>query len=561
MKLQQLKIDAKNAGWPWPIDHPNDERALLDGCRPDFAAAEKVRGFFEDLLCVPDEERGGVKPFVLLKWWYRDVIAPLFGWKKPDGRRRFDKGFITTAKKTGKSTVLSGLPLYMMLADGEEEAECYSAAVDRDQASITYRKASRMVKESRELTSVLKRVDSQKRIVHHRTASFFEALSSDADSADGKNPHLLIVDELHRWKDRSFFNALMYGDIHRRQPMFLMITTAGDERLCVGFEEYEFAKRLLSGENYSRSHFAFISEASPDRAWDDPEGWIEANPSLKEGFSDIGKLQAKCEEARQIPTKQREFERFICNRWVDVADDLLLDVDAWKACGDLLPNHDGLSCSGGLDLSSVDDLTALCLAFQVGDFVDLRWWFWMPEENIRSREDRWRVPLRDWVRAGWIQATPGNAVDYAYIRAAISGVTLSAQGTPLSSNLDCLASQYDIQELRFDPWNASKLVSELGEYDGIAMVEMRQGFASMSAPTKELQRLVALRRIRHGGNPVATWMVEHAVPDIDPAGNAKPNKSKSRHKIDGIVAAVMAISGINAIGSSVYDTAGALGLN
>ncbi len=538
--LAQRKLDAKNTGWPWPIDHPNDERALMNGCYPDVAAAVRVKEFFEELLVLP-KEGGGTRPFVLLDWWYRDAIAPIFGWKKADGRRRFDKAFISTAKKTGKSTVLAGLPLYMMLADGEEEAEAYAAAVDRDQASIIYRKTSRAVKDSTHLSSVCKRVDSQKRIVHPASSSFFEAISSDADSTEGKNPHLLLCDEVHVWKNRQFFDALMYGDISRSQPLMLLITTAGSEIHSIGFEEYEFAKDLHNpnSEFYSQSHYAFIAEADPDLAWDDPIGWQQGNPSLAEGIGSLDKLHAKCEEARQTPRKQRSFERYICNRWVTDVDDPWLDEDMWKACGGAVPSHEGDAAFGGLDLSKSVDLTALCLAFWghngAEECIDLRWWFWMPENRLKEKEDRDRVPYRDWVRDGWIEATPGNIVDYAYIRRTISGVTA---GEPVE---DCLNNRHDIREIAFDKWGSEKLVTELGEYDGIEMAGFGQGYADMSSPSNELERRIAQGLIRHGGNPVAAWMARNAVTDEDPAGNIKPTKKRSRNKIDGIVAAIMAL--------------------
>lgn len=572
--LAQMKLDAKTGGWPWPIVHPNDERALLAGCCPDFAAAERVRRFYANLLVVPrmlgDEEdhqstSGGLKPFVLLDWWYRDVLAPLFGWKRRDGRRRFDKGFITTAKKTGKSTVLAGLPLYMIVADKEEEAEAYAAATGRDQASIVYKKTARMAKLSPELNGVLKRIESQKRIVHEDSGSYFEAISSDADSAEGKNPHLLITDELHVWKNRQFFNALMYGDIARAQPLFLMITTAGEDPMCVGFEEYQFAKDLLNPDNdfYSESHFAFISEAAPDREWDDPDGWLEANPSLACGaIGSLGKLQAKCDEAKQSPRKKREFVRYICNRWVDSVADPWITQEQWDACDEPVPEHFGDECFGGLDLSSSIDITAFCLAFPNGEYMDFKWWFWMPAQNVRELERRDKAPYGLWIKDKWICTTPGNKVDYAYIRQTISGVVLDERGQPLPPAEDCLAKRYQIVTIGFDPWNASKLDTELREYDGIDTVEMRQGTATLNRPCKEFERLVADRKIRHGNNPVMNWMIGHCVVDTDTAGNIKPNKKKSIQKIDGVSAAMNAIG--LAIGHSesvsIYETPGAMNL-
>jgi phage terminase large subunit-like protein len=568
--LAQLKIDARNNGWPWEISHPNDERALLNGCHPEFKSSERVREFFLDLLVVP-QEGGGTKPFELIDWWYSRVLAQLFGWKRRDGRRRFDKGFVTTGKKSAKSTVFSGLPLYMIMADGEEEAEAYAAAVDRDQAGIIYKKTSRMVKLSPELSGVLTRVDSQKRIVYEETGGYFEAISSDADSAEGKNPHLLIADELHVWKDRQFFNSLMYGDIARSQPLFLMITTAGEDANGVGHEEYEFAKDLLNPNNdfYSESHFAFIAEASPEREWDDPEGWKEANPSLACGaIGSIEKLQSKCEEAKKTPRKKRDFIRYICNRWVSDVENPWLPEDGWQECGQEVPDHDGDPCGGGLDLSKSVDLTSLCLVFESDDFLDYKWWFWMPEDGIKEKEDRDRVPYRLWAEHGYIELTPGNVVDYDYIRRQISGVMPTADRGPndepkVGQWKNSLVNRFKINGIGYDPYNATKLVTELNGQDGIPMTEFRQGYLSMNQPSKEFERRVVARTIRHGNNPVVNWMAGHCVVESDASGNIKPSKKKSRHKIDGIVGAVMAtgvLASAEPEGDSIYETPGNLRL-
>jgi len=351
---------AKEEGWlkhvcGKPSDlHPNDERAILEGCYFDPLAAHRVREFYKKLLRIPDDEKGGTKPFELLEWWDRDVVTPLFGWKQADGRRRFQKGFITTAKKSAKTTVISGTALYMTIADGVEESEVYSTAVDRDQASICYRKASRMVKISPHLDRIITRKDSIKRLVHPASGSFYEAISADADSSEGINPHCLITDELHAWRDRRFYESLMYGDIQRPQPLFLIITTAGDDSDLIGYEEYQAAKALLDVDDpfYNISQFAFIAET--DRDWKDEKGWKEANPSLDlPGMGSTEKLREKMNEATQSPRKIRQFKRYICNQWISGEEDTWLDIDAWNKCGEEdIPDHTGDPCAGGLDLSA-----------------------------------------------------------------------------------------------------------------------------------------------------------------------------------------------------------------
>lgn len=560
--LEQLKTDAKNAGWPWKIWHPNDERALLEGCFLDFAAAEKVRRFYKKCLVVPKSGVGMV-PFHLLDWWYRDVIAPIFGWKKADGRRRFQKGFITTAKKSGKSTVLAGLPLYMILADNEPEAEAYATAVDRDQASIIFQKTLHAVRKSPSLTAICRTIESQKKIFHDSTGSWFEAISSDADSSEGKNPHLLLADEVHVWKDRAFFNSLMYGDIARNQPLFLMITTAGDDEESVGFEEYEAAKDLLNPDEpyYIQSAFAYISEAKDPDKWDDPQSWLEAQPSLRGEvdherprepddlpatpviLQEVGKLQDKCDEAKQSPRKRREFIRYICNRWVTEVENTWINLDLWDQCGGEIPDHTGEDCWVGLDLSASVDLTAICLCFLRDDLFDLVWKFWIPKADIKRREDDWRIPLRDWVSQGWVETSNENSINYRHVRKTISGATFNDRGERLPDIWpESVRAKYNIIELAADPWNAKELCEEdLVKQDGLNVVFHRQGIASMNEPCKKFELLLADKRIRHGNNPVARWMARHVVVDTDASGNLKPNKKKSRHKIDGIVTAVMAV--------------------
>ncbi|MEM6364427.1 MAG: terminase large subunit, partial [Planctomycetota bacterium] len=363
-KLAQLITDAKRAGWydyivqPDRTLHPNNERALFEGCTFDVQAAQDIMRFYVTALRIKWdagtvlnqwerewighyfprfdlEKRQATKPFVLMRWWYERVLSQLFGWKRPDGRRRFDKGFMTTAKKSGKSSTLAGLPLYMTTADQEEEAEAYATATAKNQADIVFNKTHHMgCSPTATLRKSLRAVPSERRIVHEKSGSIFQALSSDADSAEGKNPHLLIADELHVWSNRQFFNALMYGDISRTQPLFFMITTAGENLTSVGFEEYEFARDLIDPNTpaYSMSHFAFIAEAGRDPIsgevaeklegetwnfrWDDPEAWRQANPALDEGVGSIEKLKAKCEEAKKTPAKKRSFIRYITNRWV-----------------------------------------------------------------------------------------------------------------------------------------------------------------------------------------------------------------------------------------------------
>lgn len=601
-KLPQIITDCRRNGTyeyiclPDGTLHPNTERALLEGCYFDIASAERLMEFYVRLLRIPwtkDEPLNEwemswinhcipgfdakkwtpTKPFVLMRWWYEDILSQLFGWKKPDGLRRYRKGFITTAKKTGKSSTLSGLPAYMIMADGEEEAEAYVAAVDRDQASIVFAKCDKMVRQSL-LAKAVRRIPSMKRIVHEPSGSAFEAISHDADSSEGKNPHLLITDEVHAWRDRKFFDALMYGDIARSQPLFLMITTAGDDQLSVGFEEYEFASSLLDPNNdfHSQSHFAYIAEAGRDRTtgkvsdyqWDDPAAWEQANPSLAEGVGSVITLQSKCNEAKNSPKKRRSFVRYICNRWVAESDDVWLNREYWRECqepGLVIPAAEDVYL--GLDLATIEDLVALAQSWWIDHkLVGLKVRFWMPEDGIKEKQDRWKVPLFDWIDDGWIEVTHGRTVDYTILRAAISGAAIDDRGQLIAErDPTSIFKRFKIKELCYDRALAVNLViQQLGDVDGLPIAEQSQNFMGMNTPAKNFKQRIDEGLIRHDGSPVMDWMVGHCVADRDGADSVKPNKRKSRQKIDGIVASIMAVgrATLSIPKKNVYDRRGVI---
>jgi phage terminase large subunit-like protein len=274
----------------------------------------------------------------------------------------------------------------------------------------------------------------------------------------------------------------------------------------------------------------------------------------------VDKLASKCNEAKQSPRKKREFMRYICNRWIAEVEDTWIDPDVWRACGGSVPSHVGEACFAALDLSATRDLSSLCLAFPADDGIDMHWRFWTPADTVKQHEEEWRVPLRDWVEEGWITTSGGLAIDYADIRTAISGVICDSNGAIVDRSDESVVMEHDIVVLVYDPWNAKDLVErQLNDTDGINCEPMRQGYQSMSGPCKEFERMLAAGTIRHGDNPVVSWMARHCVVDQDPAGNIKPNKKKSRHKIDGIVAAVMAIGAMQEHGQVLW-TAEDIGL-
>ena len=441
----------------------------------------------------------------------------------PTARDGSGGGYIEVPKKNGKCTLFSGLSLYLLCGDGEAGAEVYSAAVDRDQASIVYNEAANIVEASPALSGRLAVVRSTKRITYHRNRSFYKALSADVPAKEGLNAHAVLVDELHAQRTRDLWDTLRYAGASRRQPLHLSVTTAGFDRFSICWEQHQYAEQVLQGVITDPAFFAFIAAAGPEDDWTDPEVWQKANPSF--GITvNADQFAEDCKEAQESPAKENSFRRYRLNQWTE-QDVRWLSAEKWDACEGVPGDLDGRDCYGGLDLSSTTDLSAFVLVFPNDDgSFDILAYFWVPEEGAKRRARRDRVPYEQWIREGYIEATPGEAIDYDRIR----------------NEIKELGERYSIQSIALDRWNATQLSTQLAS-DGFEMVAFGQGFASMSWPTKKLEELVLSGRLRHGGNPVLRWMAGNASIETDAADNWKPSKKKSRERIDGIVALIMAL--------------------
>jgi phage terminase large subunit-like protein len=521
--LAERLAEARAAGWADWIRCEADERAVHAGHYFDLSAAERVRTFFVRFLR-HSKGQWANRPFELLDWQWVDVISPLFGWKRADGTRRFRRGYIEVPKKNGKSCLFSGLSLYLLSADKEPGAEVYSAAVDRDQASIVFNEAANMVDASPHLSSRLKVVRSTKRIVFHRTRSFYRALSADVPAKEGLNAHAVLIDELHAQKTRELWDTLRYAGASRRQPLHLSITTAGFDRHSICWEQHEYASHVLDGTIEDPSFFAFVRAADDDDDWTDPHIWEKANPSLGVTIS-REQFAEDCREAQESPAKENSFRRYRLNQWTE-QDVRWLNMDRWDACGSPVGDLAGRECFAGLDLSSTTDVSALVLVFpdKTEERYDVLPFFWVPEEGAKRREKRDRVPYTRWIRQGLIEATSGDVIDYDVIRRRINE----------------LNEQYDLREVAIDRWNATQLATQL-DGDGIEVVAFGQGYASMNWPCKKLDEVVLGKRLAHGGHPVLRWMASNVSLEQDAADNWKPSKKKSVERIDGIVALIMAL--------------------
>lgn len=493
----------------------------------DEAAGGRAIRFFGFLRHSKGEwGRGGGQRFELSPW-QAFVLWVVFGWKRADGTRRFRVAYNEIARKNGKSTFAAGVGLELFVADNEPGAEVYTAATKRDQARIVHSEAVRMVKKSPDL---LKRIRIFKDNLHvERTASKFEPLGADADTMDGLNVSGAVVDELHQHKTRGVWDSLDTATGARRQPLIFAITTAGHDTEGVCYQVRDYAVRVLEGLCDDDALFAFIATLDEGDDWEDENNWAKANPNLGVSLR-LDELREKAAVAKNQPAARNAFLTKRLNVWTE-AETLWLNLAKWNACGEAFDpaTLKGRRCFGGLDLSSKIDLTSFVLAFPPDDgdkFWRLLPFFWIPEETAAAREKEDRVAYRQWKDEDLLFTTPGDVVDYNFIKQHV---------------VEC-DKLYDLVDVAFDSWNAQQTATEL-EAAGVTMVEMRQGFGSLSEPSKKFEALVMAEELRHGGHKVLTWNARCVSVKEDENQNIRPVKPKKKtgKRIDGIVASIMAV--------------------
>lgn len=475
--------------------------------------------------------------------WQCFITWCLFGWVWADtGFRRFTTAFVTVARKNGKSTDAAQKGLYLFAGDNEPGAEVYTAATKRDQARIVHSEASRMVVASPELSADINVWRDNLSIPG--TASKYEPLGADADTHDGLNPHAVILDELHAHKDRRQYDVLWTGMGARRQPMMYIITTAGANRESICFELDNYSSQVVRGALVDDSWFAYVARPDPGDDWRDEATWHKGNPNLGVSVY-LENLRKDFRKATESLAAQNSFRRLRLNMWTQQIE-RAIDMEKWDACSAAPKVAEGASVYLGLDLSSKIDVTAAASVHHdvATDEYHAEMMFWVPEATLLERVRRDRVPYDEWADAGFVTVTPGNVVDQGHIRDWINEHSTERQ----------------VQEIGFDPWNATKLAQELQDEDGFTLVEMRQGYKTLSEPTKALVGLVLDRRLRHGGNPVLRWMADNLELRKDPNDNWAPKKGARVNRIDGMLALIMALGRalLHANGPSVYENRGLL---
>ena len=522
----------------------------VPGARFDPARVDKVISAFRQLRHTKGRFAG--QRFEPDVWQVAYMIAPVAGWvhRSPDSGnwvRIITIAYFDMPRKNGKTTTAAGWGIYLTAADGEFGAQVVAAATTQDQAGFVFEPIRQIVDKSPGLKRHLKAL--QKKITHAASGSYFKPIANAGDAQHGADIHGAIIDELHLHKDTVLIEALETGTGSREQPLIIYITTADAGKRHTPYDEKrslieKLAKLVLKRPTTYGVVFAAEKPEYQDGKLvkgDDPFAeatWKKANP----GYGISPTVRAMNEAAEKAKDSPAELARFLrLHLGIRTKQETrYLDVDQWDMNASMLDvsRLKGRECWGGLDLGSTSDLCALAWVFPADDGAfDVLLRHWAPEDSLPDLDSRTADAASGWVKRGWLTTTPGNVTDYDFIEAQIT------------RDLD----EFDVQELGYDPWHADQLVNNLISANA-PMITFRQGFASMAAPTRDLQRLVKTGAktddngipvkplIQHGGNPLLRWEVDNFAVAMDPAGNVKPDKKNAGDKIDGVVALIMALA-------------------
>jgi phage terminase large subunit-like protein len=479
-----------------------------------------------------------------LDYWQERIVRRIYGPCHEDGRRKVRTVAMMLPRGNRKTSLGAALALLHTIGpENMPRGECMVAASDRSQARIAYKEAYGII-ETGGWEQRLHLTDSKNSIRNKKTGAFFEALSADARVAHGHTPVFALCDEIHLWPDRELWSAIRTGLVKVRNSLQMVISTAGrgdgDHNLAATF--FNDARKVQKGEIERESLLPILFETPRDADWLDEKVWFEVNPGMRYGYPDIHGMRDEAATAQQTPTARREFQQYNLNIWQDGSADPFVDMPDYDM-GNFpvdLDDLEGEPCWLGVDLSSNSDLTCVVAAWKNGeDGYIVHPWFFCPEEKLRERGERDKVPYPLWAEDGHILPTPGNVVDFRYVE----------------DHIRELCARFSVREIAFDPHLARNMLNNLLE-EGLPAVEMRQGWVTMAPAVKELERAIIGHRFIHGGHPVLRWNFENIAVEVDKAGNKSFHKGKSKDKIDGAVAAAMAVSRAAAGESNVssYDT-------
>lgn len=510
--------------------------------------ADKAQAFFEEIL-VHTKGRYARRPFVLAKWQRDDIVRPVFGtvvWSEEFGEyvRRYLVVWIELARKNGKSELLAGIMLYLLVADGEESAELYGCARDRDQASLVFDVAARMVQLSPVLFRRLQIRAHIKRIIDPRTNSFYQVIAADAAGALGSNPSGVAADEILAWRDRGMWDAQRtgMGSGARRQPMLAAATTAGNDPSGFAAAMHAEMQRIADDPDRTPHVFAYMRNTPHDADPFDEKNWPHANPALGD-FLSLEAMRKEALEARNDPAAENGFRQFRLNQWVNQTTRWMPMHLYMQTSGDLWLKPDwgrealkGRVAWAGFDLAAKMDLTSWCLLFPGpdGEPLDVLWRFWIPEAAVPHLDKHNDGKVSRWVAEGWITATEGEVLDYDVVYA---DVAADAKDFRIAGG-DC------------DKWSMFPVIQEIAKRTGLkeeqSLVTRQNSYADMTPGMTALMGLVKEERFHHHGNPVAQWCfdnveVAHPRDNPDLIRPAKPERNIAGKRIDAVPASSLAV--------------------
>ena len=490
-----------------------------------LSRAEKVIAFCE-FLPITSGIHAGRK--LVLRDWQKDIINSIYR-TNGDGLRTVRTALVTLPRKNGKTALAAALALCHLLGpEAEQRGQVYSAASDREQAAIIYRELEAMILSVPEFESRSHIQSFHKTISDTVTGSVYKAMTADSRKAHGLSPNFMVYDELAQSKDRELYDNLITGTGARKEPLMVVISTQSADNNHIMSELVDYSLKIQEGTLPPDPAFYGCIYAAPDDAdpWDEAT-WRACNPALCD-FRSLEEMQIFAEQAKKIPAKESVFRNLYLNQRVDAAAKWISSTD-FDACVGAMPDLTGRECYAGLDLSSTQDLSALSLCFVPIDenepFYTLHW-AWCPLDAIKSRSKADRVPYTLWHQQGHIEATPGAVVDYSYIL----------------KRIEAIGRQYNLKAILFDRWGATKIVKDLTDMN-LTVIEFGQGYASLSPPSKEMEKLILERKIRFPDNPALSWCFSNVIAETDAAGNIKPSKQRSKEKIDMVVSTIMALDG------------------
>jgi phage terminase large subunit-like protein len=478
------------------------------------------------------------------------IIRRIYGPSAPDGGRLVRTACIWIPRGNAKTTLASALALaHFMGPESEAGGQVIQAAADRENAGIAFKHSWEMVKQDAALMSRVSPIESRKLLNHPRTASVLKAISSEAYSKHGMNVSFFLADEVHAWppaEARKLYTTVRDSMVKREHPLTVVISTAGEGTGGLAWDLWDYSHKVAGGE-IDDPTFAPIIFAAPDGAdWRDETAWHAANPAIAAGFCSLEELRIKARRIEHFPAEIADFRRFHLNQWQEGAAQPWIALELYDQADERASDDEliGRPCWIGLDLSSVEDLTAAVAVFPSdgdnGKVYDVVAQFFLPEANIARKSERDRADYLRWAREGFLTLTPGNVVDH----------------DAMCDWVIEFATSHLVQEIAIDRWNSTAVNVRLQE-EGFTVAQFGQGFASMAAPVKELKRAILSRGFRHSGNPILRSCFANVVAERDAAENEKFTKARATGRIDGAVSAAMAIGRILAgdEGPSIYETA------